>query len=184
MKLNFLGRTLSPDERRIAIIGSGKLTPRGEVITKKFVKAFVKSKVTIVSEYFSELGKVVIKTCLKDGGRLVVVFGAGLDYLEKVEDKGLIDQITKQGTLTTPFSKATDHSYRNNVTLGEVVSFISDAVIVIEGKRTLGILTYVNSALDAGREVFTLKGTEVGDFLLGEGATLATKPRDVLDRVL
>ena len=79
MKLYIKGKILQSDCKAIAVVGSRNASFRGEALTKKFVKEFVKEGYTIISGLAMGIDTVAHKTALKEGGRTIAVLGCGLD---------------------------------------------------------------------------------------------------------
>ena len=107
MKLYILGKILKKDARAIAVVGSRLMTPRGEILTKKFVKEFVKKDYTIVSGLARGIDTVAHQTALREGGRTIAVLGSGLDIIYPFENKVLAEEISKHGALVSPYPNGT-----------------------------------------------------------------------------
>jgi len=184
MNLYVKGKILKSDIRAIAVVGSRNMTPRGEALTKKFVKEFTKKGYTIVSGLARGIDTVAHKSALKEGGRTIAVLGSGLDIIYPSENKALSEEIIKNGALVSPYPNGTKPYPKNFLARNRIVVELSKAVLIIEGKRRSGTLSTASWAANAGVDVFAIAGSEATDFLIGEGAILATKPSDVLDTMV
>lgn len=181
MKLYVKGKILKSDAKAIAVVGSRLMTPRGEVLTKKFVKEFVKKGYTIISGLARGIDTVAHQTALKEKGRTIAVLGSGLDVIYPFENTSLAEDIIKQGALVSPFPAGTKPFPKNFLARNRIIVKLSRAVLVVEGKRRSGTLSTASWAANEGIDVFVIAGSEATDFLIGEGAISATNPKDVLD---
>jgi DNA processing protein len=181
MDLYVKGKILKKDSKAIAVVGSRLMTPRGESLTKKFVKEFVKEGFTIVSGLARGIDTVAHETALKTGGRTIAVMGCGLDIIYPPENKDLADLIIKHGALVSPYPNGTKPYPKNFLSRNRIIVKLSKAVLVVEGKRRSGTLSTASWAANEGIDVFAIPGSEATDFLIGEGAISASKASDVLD---
>lgn len=184
MKLYIKGKVLKSDIKAIAVVGSRNVSFRGEALTKKFVKEFVKEGYTIVSGLARGIDTVAHKTALKEGGRTIAVLGSGLDIIYPFENKVLAQAIIKHGALVSPYPLGIKPFPKNFLARNRIIVELSRAVLVVEGKRRSGTLSTASWAANAGIDVFAIPGSEATDFLIGEGAISATKPGDVLDMMV
>lgn len=181
MDLYLKGKILKKDVKAIAVVGSRLMSPRGEALTKKFVKEFVKNGYTIVSGLARGIDTVAHKTALSEGGRTIAVLGSGLDIIYPFENKALSEEIIRSGALVSPYPEGTKPFPKNFLARNRIIVKLSQAVLVVEGKRRSGTLSTASWAASEGVDVFAIPGSEATDFLIGEGAISATKPSDVLD---
>ncbi len=181
MDLYVKGKILKSDAKAIAVVGSRLASPRGEALTKKFVKEFVKEGYTIVSGLARGIDTVAHKTALYEGGRTIAVLGSGIDVIYPPENKYLSEEIIKHGALLSPYSSNTKPFPKNFLARNRIIVMLSKAVLVIEGKKRSGTLSTASWAANEGIDVFAVPGSEATDFLIGEGAYSVTKPSDLLD---
>ena len=181
MKLNIKGKILKSDIKAIAVVGSRKASFRGEALTKKFVKEFVKEGYTVISGLARGIDSVAHKTALREGGRTIAVLGSGIDIVYPSENKTLSEEIIKHGALVSPYPNGTKPFPKNFLARNRIIVELSKAVLIVEGKRRSGTLSTASWAANLGIDVFAIPGSEATDFLIGEGAISATKPSDVLD---
>ncbi len=184
MKLYIKGKVLKSDIKAIAVVGSRNASFRGEALTKKFVKEFVKEGYTIVSGLARGIDTIAHKTALKEGGRTIAVLGSGLDIIYPFENKVLAQVIIKHGALVSPYPLGTKPFPKNFLARNRIIVELSRAVLVVEGKRRSGTLSTASWAANAGIDVFAIPGSEATDFLIGEGAISVTKPGEILDMMV
>lgn len=176
-----LGNLLNNDKRSIAVVGSREMTPRGKAVTQKFVEELVKEKITIVSGLARGIDTVAHESALKFGGRTIAVLGSGLDIIYPPENKNLAERISKNGAIISPFPYGTKPLPQNFLARNEIIVKLSQAVLVIEGKRRSGTISTANHAAREGVEVFAVSGSEATDYLIENGATVASDPQVIVE---
>lgn len=184
MKLYVQGKILQSDCKAIAVVGSRLMTPRGEALTKKFVKEFVKGGYTIVSGLARGIDTVAHQTALEQGGRTIAVLGCGLDIVYPFENKVLAEKIIKSGALVSPYPNGTKPFPKNFLARNRIIVELSRAVLIVEGRRRSGTLSTASWAANAGIDVFAISGSEATDWLIEEGANSVSNPSDLLKTLI
>lgn len=180
MKVHVLGCIKKSDKKAIAVVGTRLMSERGKRLTERFVSELVTSEYTIVSGLARGVDTTAHETALKCGGRTIAVLGSGLDIIYPPENKKLAGEIKKHGAVVSGFPKGTKPFPKNFLARNRIITMLSRAVLVIEGARRSGTLSTASWAANAGLEVFAIPGSEVTDYLIEEGATIAKKPSDVI----
>lgn len=175
-----LGNLLPSDKRSVAVVGSRKMTKRGEELTKKYVKELVKEKITIVSGLARGIDTVAHQTALDCSGRTIAVLGSGLDIIYPPENAKLAKEIIKNGCLISGFPYGTKPEGKNFLARNRLIVKLSFAVLVIEGLRRSGTLSTASHAGNECVEVFAIPGSEACDYLINNGVTIANDPKDVI----
>lgn len=183
MKLYIKGKILKKDAKAIAVVGSRLMSPRGEALTKKFVKEFVKKGYTIISGMARGIDTVAHTTALKEGGRTIAVLGCGLDIIYPSENMSLAMQIIKHGALVSPFPNGTKPFPKNFLARNRIIVELSKAVLIVEGKRRSGTLSTATWAANEGIEVFAIPGSEAADWLINEGANSVKSPKELISKL-
>jgi len=183
MKLYIEGKILRSDCKAIAVVGSRDLSPRGEALTKKFVKEFVKEGYTIISGLARGIDTVAHTTALRQGGRTIAVLGCGLDIIYPSENKELSEEILKHGALVSPYPPGTKPLPKNFLARNRIIVELSCAVLIVEGKRRSGTLSTASWAANSGIDVFVIPGSEATDWLIEEGANSVKSPKEVIDKL-
>ena len=183
MKLHILGKILKSDSKAIAVVGSRLMSPRGEALTKKFVKEFVKGGYTIVSGLARGIDTVAHQTALRQGGRTIAVLGSGLDIIYPSENIALAEKIIKSGALVSPYLNGTKPFPKNFLARNRTIVELSKAVLIVEGKARSGTLSTASWAANAGIDVYAIPGSEATDWLIGEGANSVKSPKEVIDKI-
>ena len=120
------------------------------------------------------------------GGKTIAVLGCGLGTKYLMENKPLRDAIVNNGALITEFQPFTQASKYTFPIRNRIISGISLGVLVVEASIKSGSLITANYALEQGRDVFALPCSILDpafagtNKLIDDGATVATKPLDLL----
>jgi DNA processing protein len=162
-----------PDARqshRVAIVGSRQATDRGRVRTRAWAKALTEAGVAVLSGLARGIDGAAHLGAM-EAGPTWGVMGSGLDHPYPPEHAPLMDgMVAAGGGVITPFPPEAPplkwHFPRRNWLLAAWV----DAVLVMEAAQRSGSLVTAKLALDLGKELFVVPGSEGPDALLDEGA--------------
>ncbi len=175
------GTYLESDKNAIAIVGARKLSERGKLLAYKFSFELAKRGITIISGLALGTDTTAHKAALDADGRTIAILAHGLDRIYPKENIGLADEIIKHGCLITAFKEGTIPVGKNFLARNQLIAGLSKAVLVIEGEKRSGSISTANHAANLGIEVFAVPGSPATDWLIGEGASVANKPEDILD---
>jgi DNA processing protein len=181
--LNILGEIKELDSRAIAVVGSREATTRGLELTEKFVKELVKENITIVSGLARGIDTQAHKMTIKYGGRTIAVLGSGLNSIYPPENKSLAEEIAKNGAVVSGFELNAKPLPQNFLARNQLIVKLSQAVLVIEGKRRSGTISTANHAANEGKDVYAIPGSEATDWLIGEGAIAVNSPIDLINQL-
>jgi DNA processing protein len=175
------------NSRAIAVVGTRKVTPYGEAVTKKIVNELVTLDYAIVSGCMYGVDAVAHKETLDSDGKTIAVLGYGFDKITPVHMKGLQAQILqKEGCLITEYLPNTIATKGTFPQRNRIVAGMSLGVVVTEAALKSGTHITARCALEAGREVFAVPGSIFNPFtngtryLLNQGATLVSSGLDVV----
>jgi DNA processing protein len=189
-KLYVMGKILPKDHKAVAIVGTRKMTGYGQRMAQMFASQLVKNSFTIVSGLALGVDTVAHKTALKAGGRTIAVLGSGLDVIYPYQNKSLAKNIAKSGSNVSEFPPGTKPLGTHFLVRNRIISGLSLAVLVIEGARKSGTISTATWAANQGREVFAVPGpidspmSEAPNYLIEQGAHVATKTKDILDMIM
>ncbi|MBL8028604.1 MAG: DNA-protecting protein DprA [Fibrobacteres bacterium] len=148
----------STDLPGVAIVGTRKPSAYGKKIAAQTASELVSSEVTVISGYAAGIDAAAHEAAASAGGKTLAVLGCGLDYDYPAHNRTLRPQIIERGALISEFPFGTSpvpwHFPRRN----RIVSGLSRAVAVIEAGAKSGALITAKSALDQGREIFSVPG--------------------------
>jgi len=162
--LYFLGSwELAEAPRRVAVVGTRKITSEGAARTRKLVRALVESDFTIVSGLAQGVDTVAHTTAIESNGRTLAVIGTPISEAYPRENTEL------QKRMATDFlviSQVPVLRYRaqnpnwNRLFFPErnkTMSALTEATIIVEASETSGTLIQAKAALAQGRKLFILE---------------------------
>ena len=184
------GKIKSQDTNAIAIVGSRRITAYGKEVTERFAQELARLGVTIVSGLAFGIDVEAHKSCLEAGGRCIAVLASGLDQITPRSNEWLGLKILKAGgALISEYPLGTTPQKSFFPFRNRIISGLSKAVLVIEGRQKSGTLHTASHAAKQGREVFAVPGqitspmSEAPHFLIKSGAKIAFSVKDVLDEL-
>lgn len=184
------GKLLSKDINAVSVVGARKMTTYGRSVAHKFSTEIANCGVTIVSGLAMGVDAVAHKAALDVSGRTIAVLGCGLDNIYPANNFGLAKEIVKKGSaIISEYPLGYPALPANFANRNRIISGLSKAVVVVEGKAKSGTILTAKHAADQGREVFAIPGeitspmSEAPYFLIRNGAKMAISPKDVLDEL-
>jgi len=162
--------TLPPAGPRLAIVGSRQASPGGRARTRAWATALTRAGVAVLSGLARGIDGAAHEGALAAGATWGVL-GSGLDHPYPREHRPLMDRmVAAGGGVITPFPPEAPplkwHFPRRNVLLAAW----TDGVLVTEARLRSGSLVTARLALDLGKELYVVPGSEGPDALLEEGA--------------
>lgn len=157
--LYLLGERACLESKRIAVVGTRRMSEYGEMMTEAFVEVLVAREWCIVSGLARGVDRVAHETCLKHGGKTIAVLGHGLAQCYPSEHKNLKERILEQGgLLLSQYSSSvrpTPNKFRER---DKLMAHLSQAVLVMECPRQSGVKITVGAAADLGKHVYVVPG--------------------------
>ena len=184
------GEYLQSDSVSVAIVGTRAMTSYGREMSSRLASEFASFGITVVSGLALGIDAEAQRSALKAGGRTIAVLASGLDIISPYSNKALALELIKgNGALVSEYPLGhvpfrSDFALRNRL-----ISAISQAVVVVEGRMKSGTFYTVNAAADQGRPVFAVPGqatspaSEAPNYLIQNGAKLITSAKDVIDEL-
>ncbi|OGM18591.1 DNA protecting protein DprA [Candidatus Woesebacteria bacterium RIFCSPHIGHO2_01_FULL_38_10] len=184
------GKILPSDINAVSIVGSRKMTSYGREVTTRFASELASLGVTIVSGLAFGVDAMAHKVCLEHGGRTIAVLASGLDIITPKSNFFLAREIIRRGgAIVSEYPLGYPPLRTNFPNRNRVISGLSKAVIVIEGAKKSGTLLTASAAAEQGRPVFAVPGqitsplSEAPNFLIQNGAKMATSSKDILEEL-
>ncbi len=183
------GNPLQADDDCVSVVGTRKATEYGKTSTKFLTKLLCSTGMTIVSGLARGIDSVAHTTAVNYGGNTIAVLGCGVDIVYPPENKSLVKNIMKSGTVISEFPLGTKPDSGNFPRRNRIISGLSHGTLVVEaGHKSGAILTALN-AIDQGREVFAVPAritdkTSVGCLrLIRNGAIPAESAERILEHI-
>jgi DNA processing protein len=174
------------DEFAIAIVGTRAPTEYGKLATERLTAALASRRMTIVSGLARGVDTAAHQTALKSGGRTIAVLGSGFDHFYPPENRRLAQEIAKHGALISEYFFGTKPDAVNFPRRNRIISGLTFGTLVIEAGEESGALITAQTALDQGREVFSVPGSIFSPKSFGphrliqDGAKLIMSVDDIL----
>jgi len=180
------GDWLPEDSLAVAIVGTRRITPYGQQVTRQLSGYLAAHGVTIISGLARGVDEVAHAAALDAGGRTAAVLGSGVDRIYPPENRGLADQILHNGALLSDYPLGTAPESSNFPPRNRIISGLSIVTIVVEAGETSGALITAEFAAEQGRDVFAVPGSILApqsrgtNRLIQNGALPLLDPEDVL----
>lgn len=157
--LYLLGNNECLEMKRIAVVGTRRMSEYGCVMAEQFVETLVRDNWCIVSGMARGIDTRAHKTAIENGGRTIAVLGHGMGRCYPPENTGLKQKILDTGgMLISQYEHdevATPEKFRQRDGL---MARLSQAILVIECPRRSGVKITVAEAAQLGKSVFVVPG--------------------------
>jgi DNA processing protein len=154
---------LAEAPRRVAVVGTRKVSSDGVKRTKKLVRLLVQNDHTIVSGLAEGVDTLAHETAITHGGRTIAVIGTpisenypkqNIELQRSIADRYLlISQVPVLRYMNQKFWMNRFFFPERNKTM----SALTEATIIVEASNTSGTLIQAQAALDQGRKLFILE---------------------------
>ncbi len=170
----------------VSIVGTRSLSKYGRKNTFNISYDLAKSGATVVSGMAHGIDGVAAAGALSADGVTIAVLGSGIDVCYPMQHKTLARQIVKRGCVFTEYAPGTRPERYNFPRRNRIISGLSAATLVIEGRERSGALITARHAIEQGRALYALPGnvenknSEVTNLLLKNGARICTSADDIV----
>jgi DNA processing protein len=184
------GELKQEDRLAIGIVGSRRASFYGLTTAQNFASDLSDKGFTIVSGMAHGIDTYAHRGALKAGGRTIAVMGSGFNHIYPTENKGLVEEISRNGAVISEFPVDTLPFKQNFPCRNRVISGLSLGILVAEAARNSGALITADFALEQGREVFAIPGKVDSNNSFGtnglikQGAKLVTCVDDILEEFI
>ncbi|CAE6863589.1 hypothetical protein R75461_08121 [Paraburkholderia nemoris] len=162
--LYFLGSwELAEAPRRVAVVGTRKVSSEGAARTRKLVRSLVEHDFTVVSGLAQGVDTIAHETAIEHGGRTIAVIGTPISEVYPKENTALQRRISEEYLLISqvPVLRYKSQSPKWNRLFfperNKTMSALTEATIIIEAGETSGTLIQAQAALKQGRKLFILE---------------------------
>ena len=170
----------------VSIVGTRHLSDYGRRNTFKISGDLAKAGATVVSGMALGIDGVALAAAIAEGKNTVAVIGTGIDVCYPLHHKRLAREIVKDGCVMTEYAPGTRAQKGNFPTRNRIISALSKATLVMEGKENSGSLITARYAKEQGRTVYAFpgnvgnSGSEATNLLIKNGAKLLTCADDIV----
>lgn len=177
--------------KTIAVVGTRKITPYGQKVTRELVTELVAHGFTIVSGMAYGVDAVAHQAAIDAGGKTIAVLGCGIDIIAPPSNARLYRAIGEQGfgAIISEIPLGLRPNKGLFTSRNRIISGLSLGVLVTEGTETSGALITARYAGEQGREVFAVPGPISSIFskgparLIKNGAKLVETVEDILNEI-
>lgn len=145
--------------KRVAVVGTRKMSAYGQQMAELFTEALVAADWFIVSGLARGIDRVAHETTLRLGGKTIAVLGHGINLCYPSEHQLLKERIVEQDGLLVsaypPDEPPSPDKFRERDVL---MSSLSQAILVIESPRKSGVKITVSAAAEQGKNVYVVPG--------------------------
>lgn len=173
----------------IGIVGSRACTSCGRTIARTIARQLAMYDIGIISGMARGIDTQAHLGCLECGGFTCAVLGCGCDVVYPPENKGVMEEIVKTGSVISEYPPGTEPEAFNFPRRNRIISGISDGVLVVEAGEKSGALITVSFALEQGRDVFAVPGSILSNcsrgcnMLIRDGARPVMGVEDILNEL-
>ncbi len=170
----------------IAVVGTRSLSDYGRKAAFSAGYDMACAGAIVVSGMAMGIDGVAHAGALSAGGVTVAVIGTGINICFPEDHIKLAREIVKEGCVITEFPPNTPPSRTTFPKRNRIISGLSAATLVIEGKERSGSLITARHAYEQGRAVYALPGnvgtknSEATNLLIKNGAKLYTSADDII----
>ncbi len=171
----------------VAVVGTRMLSDYGRRSAFRISYDLSTAGAVIVSGMATGIDGVAHAGALSAGGFTVAVLGSGIDVCYPALHLTLAREIVKSGCVITEYAPGTKPNKYNFPRRNRIISGLSSATFVVEGRERSGSLITARHAMDQKRTVYALpanvgsKNSEVTTLLLKNGARVLTAAEDIIN---
>ncbi len=170
----------------VSMVGTRSLSDYGRKNAFKISYDLASAGATIVSGMAMGIDGVAHAGALEADKPTVAVIGSGIDICYPSQHLRLAREIVKTGCVITEFPPHTPPTKHNFPVRNRIISGLSAATVVIEGKEKSGARITASHALEQKRKLYALPGnigsenSEITSLLLKNGAQALTSADDIV----
>lgn len=182
----FLRGSLESGRTRVAVVGARNCSPAGSEMASALGRGLADAGVVVVSGGARGVDSAAHRGALWAGGPTIAVLGCGIDVSYPRQNRGLLDEIARNGALLTEYPPGIPPEPFRFPARNRIVAGLARAVVVVEGATGSGSMITADHALDLGRDVFAVPGPATAELaavphaLIREGAALIRGPGDLI----
>lgn len=170
----------------VSVVGTRSLTDYGRKNAFKISYDLASAGTTVVSGMALGIDGVAHAAALEADKPTVAIIGSGINICYPSQHINLAREIVKTGCIMTEFPPSTPPSKHNFPIRNRIISGLSAATVVIEGKEKSGARITASYALEQNRKLYALPGnigsenSEITSLLLKNGAAALTSADDIV----
>lgn len=169
-----------------ALVGTREMSEYGKNTAYELGAGLADAGACIVSGLALGIDGMAMAGALEAGGKTVAVLGCGIDIVYPKQHETLLRKVMQKGAVITEYGPGVSPRGYHFPVRNRLISGLSQAVCVVEGKKQSGSLITARHAIYQGKSLYAVPGriTEAGaegtNLLIKEGATPVTGIGDIL----
>src|SRR5262245_10827712 len=177
------------DSLAVAVVGSRKPSPYGQLAAQRLSAELAQYGFTVVSGLARGVDSLAHQGALQAGGRTIAVLGSGINVVYPPEHCRLYEAIRAQGAVVSEFPFDTKPDRWNFPRRNRIISGLTLGTLVVEASDQSGSLHTARHALEQGREVFAVPGridvpsSSGTNNLIKRGAKLVETIADIVEEL-
>jgi DNA processing protein len=153
---------------RVAIVGSRKVSPYGEQVTRQLARELAEQGVVIVSGLALGVDALSHQAALSVGGLVIAVLPCRLDKIVPATNLFLAHKILDNGGVLVSEYGGDDVTFKQNfIARNRLMSGLANAVLITEAAEKSGALHTANFAIKQGRDVLAVPGSIYAEGCVG-----------------
>ncbi|HMO18721.1 MAG TPA: DNA-processing protein DprA [Oligoflexia bacterium] len=181
------------DRLFFSIVGTRKMTPYGQSVTRKVARGLVEAGITVISGLAHGVDRTAHEHSLKAdfSPSTIAVLGSGLlDIYPAINRPLAADILEGGGYLVSEYGLSAAPRAHHFPRRNRIVSGLSLGVLIVEAEEKSGSLITARLAMEQGREVFAVPGpidapsSQGCNRLLSEGASPMLSVSEFVDTLL
>ena len=178
-----------PDFNRkffVSVVGTRALSDYGRRAAFRISHDLAMAGSVVVSGMAFGIDSVALAGAISAGGTTVAVIGSGIDVCYPKQHQKLAREIVKNGCVMTEYAPGTPPAKHNFPKRNRIISGLSAATLVIEGREKSGAYITANYAKEQDRALYALPGnigsstSELSNLLIKNGARLCSAADDIV----
>jgi len=170
----------------VAIVGARQSSIYGNNIANQLAYDLGRAGVVVISGMARGVDTSAHRGALKSESDTIAVLGCGVDVVYPPENGEIKRIIERHGAVISEYPPGTPAYATNFPARNRIISGLSVATVIVEGKVTSGSTITARLAIDQGREVFCVPGnidsplSQGPNMLIRDGARLITCAQDII----
>lgn len=156
--LYYRGNADLNSRKHVSIVGTRTPTDRGKWTCEQMIEDLSNYDINVISGLAYGIDAAAHKASLKFGLPTIGVVAHGLDRIYPSVHKTIAAEMLDTGGLLTEFPSGTNPDRDRFPARNRIIAGISDAVIVVESKKSGGSMITANFANDYNKDVFAIPG--------------------------
>lgn len=175
------------ERKRVAVVGTRKITPYGQYVTRMLVNQLAARGIVIVSGLAYGVDSFAHRAALEVDGLTLAVLPSPVEDVQPSGHRNLARAIVERnGALVSEYPKGYTVQRQHFVARNRIVAGIADALLIIEAGEVSGTLHTAQFALEQGMDVLVIPGainnpsSTGANNLIKSGAHPVTNINDIL----